>query len=750
MADYLDLACPSCQKALRVRRQYIGQRVSCKYCNQPFKVTDPVAPPPAAPEASSAAPQIAALEQQLQQLRADLSARNAEKEQLAQQVQLAQSEAAQTATRLHELQSDRDRIQQQFEAARSELGTLKEGASRVEQDLGNLRTERERLDKEQLRLQAQVEMGNIAQKERDRLSAELQSALTEAAKATSNWKTESAQLRSRIEELERDLAQAKKDREELRNLAEADRQKLNTEWEQKQRTRDLKFAKVAKQQLFQGQDTLRQEFHQERTALLDEINKVRKLADTHGQERDEAQKNLESLRQELATTREERERVDEQLRQRQVDLEAMNLAQKERERLATELEEVLAETTKSASSFKLEAEERRVKGEELERLLNDAKDNFEAERLRLLGEWEKDRAGWAIETEETRKKFETIGLERDQVREQMTSLLEDLRTLQDHASQTEQERDQLLQNLDAIRAEGDILRMEFTAYKEGVSRKEEEWSLKLETAQEESSKSASTWQQETDTLRDQLDDLVTKLSEAKQEHETVRTRFAEEKAMLLQTGEQTETLRSRIHELERQLTDASRDHETEKTRFAEEKTRLLQSSEQFRHQLEEGRQRAEALVQELDRVKVENADLNSRLNEKTQHTREDVNRLTAQLEQMCKEHEAAVNSRQEMAVLVQSLRDDIEKQKSREAELLENLQFARAELEQANAQLLHLRFQTEHTPGAGGKDGMEQVMALMQWEADQQRERLEAELAQCKREMTMMRDMLWGLGVKVR
>src|SRR5262249_36727141 len=63
--SYIDLSCPNCQRPLRVRTEYAGQRIACKHCSHAFVAgvpaeAGPVAPAPAAapqPERSVGPPQ---------------------------------------------------------------------------------------------------------------------------------------------------------------------------------------------------------------------------------------------------------------------------------------------------------------------------------------------------------------------------------------------------------------------------------------------------------------------------------------------------------------------------------------------------------------------------------------------------------------------------------------------------------------------------------------------------------------------
>src|SRR5438445_814837 len=44
MSTHITIPCPKCQERLRVRREYLGKKVSCRHCHATFEVTDPEGP----------------------------------------------------------------------------------------------------------------------------------------------------------------------------------------------------------------------------------------------------------------------------------------------------------------------------------------------------------------------------------------------------------------------------------------------------------------------------------------------------------------------------------------------------------------------------------------------------------------------------------------------------------------------------------------------------------------------------------
>src|SRR5215213_975095 len=97
MSTHIEIACPKCHEGLRVRREYVGKRVTCKHCQNTFKVWDPdepqadlTSPPPleggrgaaaaATASATAASAALGAVEAERDRLRQELTAAVAELE----------------------------------------------------------------------------------------------------------------------------------------------------------------------------------------------------------------------------------------------------------------------------------------------------------------------------------------------------------------------------------------------------------------------------------------------------------------------------------------------------------------------------------------------------------------------------------------------------------------------------------------------------------------------------------------------
>src|SRR5207245_220907 len=83
VAQYIESACPNCNRPVRIRTEYLGKRIACKSCDHTFKADaaqiPPASTPQAAPEESPIVnQQTASLEEELKQVRNELAVRTTE------------------------------------------------------------------------------------------------------------------------------------------------------------------------------------------------------------------------------------------------------------------------------------------------------------------------------------------------------------------------------------------------------------------------------------------------------------------------------------------------------------------------------------------------------------------------------------------------------------------------------------------------------------------------------------------------
>jgi chromosome segregation ATPase len=129
--QYLELACPNCQRSLRVRTEYLGKRIVCKHCQRQFTPVAPavVAPPVAAP--AEAPERVAQLEEELRQARDGLAHHQAEYADALRELERVRGSLVELEDRSHarEIEADelRERVKQEAEqhsAATARLGEL--------------------------------------------------------------------------------------------------------------------------------------------------------------------------------------------------------------------------------------------------------------------------------------------------------------------------------------------------------------------------------------------------------------------------------------------------------------------------------------------------------------------------------------------------------------------------------------------------------------------------------------------------
>jgi chromosome segregation ATPase/DNA-directed RNA polymerase subunit RPC12/RpoP len=200
MVEYLQISCPSCQRTLRVRKQYAGREVACSHCGQSFVVQQPDEPHESAmhpvrhhPQAISEAEresyekQVADLADELQKVRADhqkiaselavvteqVQRRDAERDQLGNQVkeltaQLEQlREQAQVDAVLRDELADSQAELEQLRAQIQSLESRVAAADRLEQELKIENVQRDRLNEQLQKLSEEVVAVRV---ERDRLA----------------------------------------------------------------------------------------------------------------------------------------------------------------------------------------------------------------------------------------------------------------------------------------------------------------------------------------------------------------------------------------------------------------------------------------------------------------------------------------------------------------------------------------------------------------------------------------------------
>jgi chromosome segregation ATPase len=306
MHQFIEMSCPQCQRALRIRASYVGLRLACKHCQHKFRVSEDNLPAQTVPTQQS----VSAKEDDLTKSRPESVATVAVNDPSAPQLQLALANLTASEERLKLLQGKIDQ-------ARND----RQQALNLRQELDGIVSERDALRDQIHCLQqkiAQVE----ASKDHDLAEANHQVAAARAERDAEAARAQ--QLQSRIEDLERSHVELGREHDEARLAAaralsdargswDEKRSSLRTQWE----AENLNSLQAAAQQLCDERsraDAERQRwseekakarvgFEQEYAALRAEVEAAQRQSTTACQERDELTTKLreaERRRDELA------------------------------------------------------------------------------------------------------------------------------------------------------------------------------------------------------------------------------------------------------------------------------------------------------------------------------------------------------------------------------------------------------------------------------------------------------------------
>jgi chromosome segregation ATPase len=313
---YLEIPCPKCQRKLRVPTEYLGKRLTCKYCEVLFKPEAKDAPAgaatvPADSSAAAANQQITALQAQLQSVRAELAARVADLTNAVKDTQWARAEATRLQEEMQALANAADKVdsrhrlelenrQEQLAAVTAETERLRTLLAELESKQGDssqaARTEATQLQEELTAAQAscrelaaQLAAAAAAHADLDRSHADAQRAYTEE----SETKLQAAQAQA--------AAQCQRLQQELESL-------------QRQFTEEKTALQHAAEETREGAAALRQE-HEAALQLLDSTKKdCERLTAAHGELQTTHHQTKESLHGELERLNVHHDELMEQLR----------------------------------------------------------------------------------------------------------------------------------------------------------------------------------------------------------------------------------------------------------------------------------------------------------------------------------------------------------------------------------------------------------------------------------------------------
>ena len=275
MVQYIDSACPNCNKSVRIRTEYIGKRLVCTSCSHKFPATAPDGySPPTAPtsdaELEIARQRVAASEQEIATLRADLATRSAD--------QIAALQKSQES--LSEMSRLRDSVRENQHQLASVRGSLKIAETQA--------AEVPRFQKELALRQAKIEEMEVSCARIQDLERNLASAVGKrelAGKAVQEIRADSAlekvELKAQLDAVHKEAMQTAADaaaQEKSELAAELDRARC-------------KQLEEVRQQLNQ----VRENFEKEITDLQTKMADTNQVSDGLRAERDRLLTELRSL-----------------------------------------------------------------------------------------------------------------------------------------------------------------------------------------------------------------------------------------------------------------------------------------------------------------------------------------------------------------------------------------------------------------------------------------------------------------------
>jgi chromosome segregation ATPase len=345
MKQYLEQTCPNCHRSLRVRTEYLGKRIVCRYCQLTFT--------PEAPAVPAGDAQVTALQEELQQARAErdrLARAHAEAAAAHEQTRQGHDTArAQWEAERQALLAEWD---QKHQAHAAEAGRLQEELAGVrrqhEEERTALHDEAAGWREQYEALTAQID---VLTRDLERLSAQ-------------NQEMEQA-LRGELERLSQAVEKTGRERDELAEQADALRAEAERLEEELRQSRDELAARATEPEIIAEPEedvsgvqeqlqSAQREAERLRAVVAELEERAGQVAEVDAELRAARTEN-EQLRQKVTTLPEaqaadggeaERQRLTEQVRALEAELE------KQHEAAAMALHQAL-ETACSDASWRL-------------------------------------------------------------------------------------------------------------------------------------------------------------------------------------------------------------------------------------------------------------------------------------------------------------------------------------------------------------------------------------------------------------
>jgi chromosome segregation ATPase len=418
MIQYLvSLACPNCQHKLRIKHEYLGRMLRCKYCAHEFQSPTPSN---GAPQESSgrhdteggkqaSQQRIAVLEAELQAVREELLARAAQHTAAVETLQQTQGELSRLQDQVKQAQtppSDTAEWTQKLSAAQAEIEQLRTQVEKLQVQgtqkpaAATVGRESTPLIERAQHIRSQLEAKAAIQEQMGRMNAELAAARVEQARLTAELQTvaaEAAELRAKGLELERSVSDWTTAHTELSQALhqgkeqwETERQTLHQDWE----ARFQAQFREAEQRLLE--EKTRSEG--DRRQLHEQLDAIRQA---HEQEMASFRSEVEQLQQEITSVRGERDASTKQVQ----DLST------ERSQLQQDMTTLREEREASTTQIQMLGEERKrltAERDELDARYKETVERFRADFARLTEAWQQSRQQETAAAEQNRALTEQI------------------------------------------------------------------------------------------------------------------------------------------------------------------------------------------------------------------------------------------------------------------------------------------------------------------------------------------------------
>lgn len=554
MIPYVEFPCPNCAHRLRVKYEYLGGQLRCKYCAHEFTSPSPSDEFPwvsagrqeTEEDEQAAQRRIAVLETELGSLRDELSSRTAEYTAATEKFQHAQDQLRRLQDQMHQTWTDQRNtveFKQKLSAAQLELQSVQELLSARTAEFSTA-TERFQETQDELRLlQEQVHQAWTDQRNAAALNQKLTSELEELRAQALTW-----QERAAVERLQ------------------ADRNMEGTAVEQPQ----TPFSSTTSAS---GESSTRELGAAPRSRLLEKAQSIR------------AQLEAGSA-------------IKERLERLNAELEA---AQVDKDRLTGELRDAIAEAAQlraKVKEFEQTLAERTTAHADVAEAFQQGQAQWESERQALHRDWE-DKHQSAIGEAEQRLEEEKTRIEADrqQLREQLDALRQEheqgsaslrgqVEQLQQESAALRQERDACLHQVQVLGDERNRIvaeRDEIDArHKEAVEGFRADMA-RLTQAWQESRQQEATAAEQNRALTEQLEQLRTAVeqqrgreTEHQQAAESARAEAAEEKA---RAEAERQKWQEQLDASQRHFDENNRSAQSEVERLREELTALQEALE---------------------------------------------------------------------------------------------------------------------------------------------------------------------------